>query len=144
MPCRDQDSGHKTDNTPNIEERRRLQASAAERRIQGQKGRGLKDPEGAKRRAEQRAKASAVSSQPSAASGNGPGLKVRRQAFLQALGVVFSRRMGRCTFLTVQCSANSTSSYRSGRFDLAVLAAARQSMNVRHSDKLMGGHGRTQ
>eukprot|EP00092_Neocalanus_flemingeri_P067105 GFUD01081847.1.p1 GENE.GFUD01081847.1~~GFUD01081847.1.p1 ORF type:complete len:110 (+),score=35.69 GFUD01081847.1:46-375(+) len=40
-----------------VEERRRLQAEAAERRHKDNEGRGLKDPEGAKRRMEQKAAA---------------------------------------------------------------------------------------
>jgi len=49
--------GTESDNGPDPEERRRLQAEAAERRHKENEGRGLKDPEGAKRRMEQKAAA---------------------------------------------------------------------------------------
>jgi len=49
--------GGETESEADIEEKRRLQAEAAERRLKDNEGRGLKDPEGAKRRMEQKAAA---------------------------------------------------------------------------------------
>eukprot|EP00092_Neocalanus_flemingeri_P107153 GFUD01137530.1.p1 GENE.GFUD01137530.1~~GFUD01137530.1.p1 ORF type:complete len:111 (+),score=46.76 GFUD01137530.1:99-431(+) len=46
--------GSENDDGPDPEERRRLQAEAAEMRNKDNEGRGLKDPEGAKRRMEQK------------------------------------------------------------------------------------------
>jgi len=46
-----------SDNGPDIEERRRLQAEAADKRHKENEARGLKDPEGAKKRIEEKAAA---------------------------------------------------------------------------------------
>eukprot|EP00092_Neocalanus_flemingeri_P018309 GFUD01019817.1.p1 GENE.GFUD01019817.1~~GFUD01019817.1.p1 ORF type:complete len:111 (+),score=36.30 GFUD01019817.1:54-386(+) len=50
-------SGAEDPGMKQMEERRKLQADAAERRQQTNEGRGLKDPDGAKRRMEQKAAA---------------------------------------------------------------------------------------
>lgn len=46
-------SSDKDEDAPNPEERRRLQAEAAEKRLKGQEARGIKDPDALKRKQEQ-------------------------------------------------------------------------------------------